>query len=102
VEAYGKLPLSFEINQGQADSKVKFLSRGSGYSLFLTGNEAVLALRKGDSNSKGQRAKMSFNARHSTLPRRSCNVSPVSNFQFPISKRLPRTTYQEPRTPSSG
>jgi hypothetical protein len=45
-EAYGKLPLSFEVNKGQTDSTVKFLSRGSGYSLFLTGNEAVLALRK--------------------------------------------------------
>ena len=46
AEAYGKLPLSFEVNKGQTDSRVKFLSRGSGYSLFLTGNEAVLALRK--------------------------------------------------------
>ena len=44
VEAYGMLPLSFEINKGQTDSQVKFLSRGSGYSLFLTGNEAVLSL----------------------------------------------------------
>jgi hypothetical protein len=42
LEAYGKLPLSFEVNQGQTDQRVKFLSRGSGYSLFLTGNEAVL------------------------------------------------------------
>jgi hypothetical protein len=46
AEAYGKLPLSFEINKGQTDSQVKFLSRGSGYSLFLTGNEAVLSLKK--------------------------------------------------------
>jgi hypothetical protein len=46
AEAYGKLPLSFEANQGQSDSQVKFLSRGSGYSLFLTRNEAVLALKK--------------------------------------------------------
>ena len=46
VAAYGELPLSFEINEGQTDSQVKFLSRGSGYSLFLTGNEAVLALKK--------------------------------------------------------
>jgi hypothetical protein len=45
VESYGRLPLSFETNRGQTDSQVKFLSRGSGYSLFLTGNEAVLALR---------------------------------------------------------
>lgn len=43
-EAYGKLPLSFEINQGQADRQVRFLSRGSGYNLFLTSTEAVLSL----------------------------------------------------------
>jgi hypothetical protein len=52
VAAYGKLPLSFEINQGQTESRVKFMSRGSGYSLFLTGDEAVLVLRKGNSSSK--------------------------------------------------
>ncbi len=34
--AYGKLPLIFETNQGQTDPQVKFLSRGSGYTLFLT------------------------------------------------------------------
>src|ERR1700750_3095135 len=43
---YGRLPLSFEANQGQTDSRVKFLSRGQGYSLFLTQKEAVLALKK--------------------------------------------------------
>lgn len=42
---YGKLPMTFERNQGQTNRKVKFLSRGSGYTLFLTSNEAVLALR---------------------------------------------------------
>ena len=46
VESYGKLPLSFEANQGQTDAKVKFLSRGSGYTLFLTGDEAVFSLRR--------------------------------------------------------
>ena len=44
-QSYGQLPLSFEINSGQVDSRVKFLSRGGGYSLFLTPQEAVLALR---------------------------------------------------------
>ena len=43
---YGKLPLQFETNQGQTDAQVKFLSRGRGYTLFLTPSEAVLALRK--------------------------------------------------------
>ncbi len=46
LQAYGKLPLSFEANQGQADPRAKFISRGSGYSLFLTGTEAVLALTR--------------------------------------------------------
>ena len=45
VERYGKLPLSFEVNRGQTATQVKFLARGSGYSLFLTPIEAVLALR---------------------------------------------------------
>ena len=44
IETYGKLPLSFEANQGQTDSRVKFLSRGSGYTLFLTQDSAVLSL----------------------------------------------------------
>ncbi len=44
--SYGKLPLSFERNAGQTDASVKFLSRGPGYALFLTGNEAVLSLAK--------------------------------------------------------
>jgi hypothetical protein len=44
-ESYGKLPLSFELNQGQTNGRVKFLSRGHGYSLFLTRGEVVLALQ---------------------------------------------------------
>jgi hypothetical protein len=46
VEGYGKLPLSFEANHGQTDAKVKFLSRGSGYTLFLTSDAAVFSLRQ--------------------------------------------------------
>jgi hypothetical protein len=46
VESYGRLPLAFEANRGQTDGQVKFLSRGSGYTMFLTQGEAVLSLRK--------------------------------------------------------
>src|SRR5258707_1275215 len=46
AEEYGKLPLSFEANHGQTDPKVKFLSRGPGYKLFLMPHEAVLMLQK--------------------------------------------------------
>jgi len=43
LAAYGKLPMAFEANEGQSDPRVKFLSRGPGYTLFLTATEAVLA-----------------------------------------------------------
>src|SRR5271157_737707 len=46
IENYGKLPLSFEANRGQAGKSVKFLSRGNGYSLFLTRSAAVLTLAR--------------------------------------------------------
>jgi len=39
---YARLPLSFEPNVGDSNPQVKFLSRGQGYSLFLTANRAVL------------------------------------------------------------
>ena len=39
---YGNLPLSFEVNKAQTHDDVKFLARSSGYTLFLTDNEAVL------------------------------------------------------------
>ena len=45
AEAYAKLPLSFEENQGQTAREVRYVSHGSGYELFLTPQEAVLALR---------------------------------------------------------
>jgi beta-propeller repeat-containing protein/Big-like domain-containing protein len=44
IEAgYGSVPLSFEPNRGQTDPQVKFLSRAGNRTLWLTGNEAVLA-----------------------------------------------------------
>jgi hypothetical protein len=41
---YGKLPLAFEPNRGQADRAVRFVARGSGYSLLLSDHEAILVL----------------------------------------------------------
>ena len=45
LAGYGQLPLPFEANRGQVDAQVEFLSRGHGYTLFLTSTEAVLSLR---------------------------------------------------------
>ncbi len=44
------LPMFFEPNQGQTDPRVKFLARGAGYGLFLTGDEAVLELHAAPSS----------------------------------------------------
>ena len=40
------VPLSFEPNQGRLDSTVQFLTRGSGYALFLTPGTVVLNLER--------------------------------------------------------
>src|SRR5438132_190789 len=45
---YGNLPLAFEANAGQTDSRVKFLAQGAGYRLFLTSREAVFVFAGGE------------------------------------------------------
>jgi uncharacterized repeat protein (TIGR01451 family) len=51
-----QLPLVFEANQGQTDSRVKFLARGNRYTLFLTADAAVLALQESvDRNGRSAR-----------------------------------------------
>jgi Beta-propeller repeat/Abnormal spindle-like microcephaly-assoc'd, ASPM-SPD-2-Hydin len=42
---YARLPLTFERNQGQTSSEVQYLSRGQGYTAFLTSGSIVLSLR---------------------------------------------------------
>jgi hypothetical protein len=43
--AYGQIPLSFEVNRGQADKSVDFLARGPGYTLLLKAGHAALRLK---------------------------------------------------------
>jgi len=45
MESYTRSPLAFEANHGQTADQVKFVSRGAGYTVFLTNDEAVLALK---------------------------------------------------------
>jgi RHS repeat-associated protein len=49
-------PMSFETNVGQSDPAVKFLSHAAGYTLFLTGPSAVLALPKASGSGPGTAA----------------------------------------------
>src|SRR5437763_4181725 len=43
-EAYGKVSLAFEVNEGQTDPQVSFLTRANGATVFLTATEAVFTL----------------------------------------------------------
>jgi len=43
-EVTARRPLAFEANRGQTDPRVRFLSRGRGYTMFLTTDGAVLSL----------------------------------------------------------
>jgi hypothetical protein len=61
--AYGKLPLSFEPNQGQTAKAVQWLSRGPEYTLFLAGHDAVLELSSiSQPDRKGGQPKISATA----------------------------------------
>ena len=46
LDPIANLPLHFEVNAGQTDPQVRFLSRGRGYTLFVTPGEVVLSLKK--------------------------------------------------------
>ena len=45
VAAALTIPWSFEANDGQVDSRVNYLARGNGYTLYLTPDQAVLDLQ---------------------------------------------------------
>jgi hypothetical protein len=46
-EAYGQLPLAFELDRGQADEATDFRARGAGYTLALSATEATFLLARG-------------------------------------------------------
>ncbi|MCG3160516.1 MAG: hypothetical protein JMDDDDMK_01585 [Acidobacteria bacterium] len=60
IEAFGRSPLRFEANQGQAGARVKFISRNSGYTLFLSANEAAIKLRPPEMPERHETVRMKF------------------------------------------
>ena len=64
--AFANLPLTFEANQGQTDSQVKFLARGGGYVLFLTQDEAVLKLESSRARRSSPAQQSALQGQHST------------------------------------
>lgn len=84
LHSYGKLPLSFEPNQGQSNSKAQFLARGNGYTLFLTGDAAILALRSGGRKNETRKSEPENRAHHSSIitpdsPAQTGDGSPATN-----------------------
>ena len=51
LDAYAKLPLSFEVNRGQAGPEIQFLSRGHGVALFLGSGDAAFLIDQKNSGS---------------------------------------------------
>jgi RHS repeat-associated protein len=52
---YGRVPLRFEPNAGQADPQVRYISRGNGYAMYFTPTKIVLALDVSTNASESQR-----------------------------------------------
>jgi uncharacterized repeat protein (TIGR01451 family) len=48
------LPLFFEANRGQADSQVRYMARGKGYTLLLTPTETILTESKTQVSTQGK------------------------------------------------
>ena len=75
------LPLAFEANQGQTDPQVKYMARGSGYTVFLTATDTVFAL-----NSSSQ-ARDSRGTRHSAVAGSAQPASKSSTNPLPSGHR---------------
>jgi len=56
------LPITFEVNRGQAPREVAFLSRASGYRVFLTRSGAVIGLQDGN------RVRLALEGARETMP----------------------------------
>ena len=98
VANYGKLPLGFEANEGQTDSRVKFLSRGRGYTLFLTGDEAVLTLKTTSQKAKVESPNSKLETRNSKIETPKSELATRhSPLVTPAQDGL-RTTDDGPRT----
>jgi hypothetical protein len=57
----------FEPNVGQADEQVRFLSRGQGYTMLMTGNGAVPKLGAPPQREPGPGAKLSRPAEQAAI-----------------------------------
>jgi hypothetical protein len=100
---YGKLPLAFEPNLGQANSEAKFLARGSGYELFLTPKESVFVLNTGEKKSvAGKRESRLRASSHSAAVLRMQLVGANKNPVLTAQDELPgKSNYLSGKNPEN-
>src|SRR5437764_10167317 len=79
-EAFGKVSLTFEANEGQTDPQVNFLTRANGATVFLTPIEAVFALRNSDCGLRNE-GPASRSRRSAGLPSETNPQSAICNPQ---------------------
>lgn len=89
IAAYGSLPQRFEANRGQTDASVKFISRGPGFTVFLTETEAVLRLLN---ESNGDSQASSSDRRSATLRMKLVDASTKSQITG-IDEQPGRSSY---------
>ncbi|MEP7337651.1 MAG: hypothetical protein ABI977_07880, partial [Acidobacteriota bacterium] len=95
-ENCGKLPLGFEANRGQTSASVKYLSRGAGYTFFLTANEAVMELRRASAGSTSMgSAQNSLDARVARRTPQSDSQSATLRMKLVGANQRPRITGAE-------
>lgn len=75
IAEYSQLSLRFEENQGQTDNQVRFLSRGSGYTMYLTSTEAVLSLSKPQENHSQSEVDKSFITKPKKIEKSNANTT---------------------------
>jgi hypothetical protein len=89
AENFAKLPLTFEANQGQSSSRAQYISRGSGYTLFLTADEALLKLIPPPENEPDHKNDARFAASKSSLGSSApTNAGKSGNFSGLLHMRL--------------
>jgi uncharacterized repeat protein (TIGR01451 family) len=79
--SYGQTPLSFEVNQGQTDKRVRFTAHGHGYGLFLTNDEAVIALQRDSSGASPESSGQSPAKKRDIIRMKLVNAGRPSNIE---------------------
>jgi hypothetical protein len=91
----GQLPLSFEVNRGQAAADAKFVARGGGYAMLLTGRgEPVLALHGQPHQTAGSHVESPQQASSSEL--REPSEQTLLRLEFPGGNPTPHVQGEQP------